>query len=113
MSFVSFFNIWVSYGLQEFVTDYGTRKSVSLQQRNQYQDNAYKDYVNRVAEETISIDKEVMPVLDNDTGRALDNFIGLYQQTLKEKFGTERLTNDELESERISYTRDKEGDTLN
>jgi hypothetical protein len=30
MSFVSFFNIWMSYGLQEFVTEYGTRKSVSL-----------------------------------------------------------------------------------
>jgi len=79
MSFVSFFNIWVSYGMQEFVTDYGTRKSVSLQQRNQYQNNAYKDYVSRVAEETHSIDKEVMPVLDNDTGKALDRFIGLYQ----------------------------------
>ena len=30
MSFVSFTNIWVSYGLQEAVTEIGSRKSISL-----------------------------------------------------------------------------------
>ena len=45
MSFISFANIWVSYGLQEFVTEFGSRKSVSLQQRNEYHQGAYKTYI--------------------------------------------------------------------
>lgn len=45
MSFFSFFNIWVSYGLQEFVTEYGSRKSLSLAARNEYHTNAYKSYL--------------------------------------------------------------------
>jgi len=32
MSFFSFFNIWASYGLQEFVTEYGSRNHFPLQQ---------------------------------------------------------------------------------
>lgn len=48
MSFVSFFNIWASYGLQEFVTEYGSRKSLSLQARNEYHTNAYKSYLNNL-----------------------------------------------------------------
>ena len=30
VSFLSFFNIFLSFGLQEFVTNYGTRKSITL-----------------------------------------------------------------------------------
>lgn len=47
MSFFSFFNIWVSYGIQEFVTEYGSRKNVSLTSRNEYHMNAYKAYVKK------------------------------------------------------------------
>lgn len=36
MSCVSFFNIWLSYSLQEFVTEYGSRKSISMSSRNEY-----------------------------------------------------------------------------
>lgn len=56
MSCVSFFNIWLSYSLQEFVIDYGSRKSISLSQRNEYHAGAYAYYVNKISEETIEID---------------------------------------------------------
>jgi len=56
MSFVSFFNIWLSYSLQEFVTEYGARKSLSVSQRNEYHQNAYKTYVERIAKETLTVD---------------------------------------------------------
>jgi uncharacterized membrane protein len=36
MSAVSFFNIWASYALQEFVTEYGSRKSISVSSRREY-----------------------------------------------------------------------------
>jgi hypothetical protein len=60
--------------------------------RQEYQNNAYKHYVDRVENETKSIDHEVMPMLDNDTGAALDNFIEIYSKNLKEKFATDGLT---------------------
>jgi len=37
-----------------------------------------------------------MPMLDNDTGAALDNFINIYQQNLKEKYGTDGLSTETL-----------------
>ena len=52
MSSVSFFNIWLSYSLQEQVIEMASRKSISVQSRNEYQEGAYKAYINRVAEET-------------------------------------------------------------
>jgi hypothetical protein len=103
MSFVSFFNIRLSYGLQEFVSDYGTRKSVSMTARQEYQNNAYKHYVDRIENETKSIDHEVMPMLDNDTGAALDNFIDVYTKNLKEKYGTDGLTVEMLTKEKNDF----------
>jgi hypothetical protein len=50
MSFIVFFNFWASYNLQDFVVEYGSRKQVSLQQRNEYHTNAYKAYVDHKAD---------------------------------------------------------------
>jgi len=74
MSFVSFTNIWISYGLQEAVTEIGSRKSISLQARNEYHQGAYKHYIERVATETKSIDNKVMPTMTNEKGRMLSEF---------------------------------------
>lgn len=49
MSCVSAFNIFASYGIQDFVTDYGSRKSLSLAARNEYHLNAHKAYIEKVA----------------------------------------------------------------
>ena len=48
MSFVSFFNIWLSFSIQEFIGEYGSRKSLSLTARNAYHQEAYKAYVERI-----------------------------------------------------------------
>ena len=48
MSSASFFNIWLSFSLQEFVTEYGSKKSISVSQRNEYHQNAYKAYVEKI-----------------------------------------------------------------
>ena len=73
MSFVSATNIWISYGLQEAVTEMGSRKSVSLQSRNEYHKGAYQHYIERVASETRSLDTQIMPVMNNE-GNALIEF---------------------------------------
>lgn len=56
MSAMSFFNIWMSFSIQEFISDYGSRKSLSLTQRNAYHQDAYKSYVSRIQEETYALD---------------------------------------------------------
>jgi hypothetical protein len=67
MSFVSFFNIWISYAIQDFVTDYGVKKSVSLQARNEYHENYYKAYLEQMSEKIDPIDKKlrVEPIFHN------------------------------------------------
>lgn len=92
MSCVSFFNIWLSYSLQEFVMDYGSRKSMSLAQRNEYHENAYNYYVDRVTTETRIMDGNAEPMLLNETGRALDHFFTTYQDYLKSRFGTQEMS---------------------
>ena len=82
MSFVSFSNIWVSYGLQEAVTEIGSRKSISMQSRNEYHQGAYKHYIERLANETKSIDSKVMPAMTNETGKVLKEFIDSYTTIL-------------------------------
>lgn len=46
MSLFSFFNIWISYGLQDFITDYGVRKNISVTSRNEINTSAYRAYLN-------------------------------------------------------------------
>lgn len=45
ISFLTFTQVWISYGLQEFVTERGSRKSIAVQARNEYHSGAYKAYV--------------------------------------------------------------------
>jgi hypothetical protein len=63
MSFVSFFNIWLSFSLQEYITEYGTRKSLAVTQRNAYHEEAYKNYVQRIQNETYTLDNAGSPVM--------------------------------------------------
>jgi len=88
MSSVSFFNIWLSYSLQEQVIEMASRKSISVQSRNEYQEGAYKAYINRVAEETTILDKNVEPRFENDSGKALAKFTDDYIRLTQERFGT-------------------------
>ena len=80
MSFASFFNVWISYAVQDFVTDYGVKKSVSLQQRNEYHQNYYKAYLENRTEVADPIDKQliVQPILDNSQARSINDFIEKY-----------------------------------
>lgn len=76
MSFFSSFNIFVSYGIQEFVTEYGSRKSVTLASRNEYHSNALKAYYDRLQTNVRPLDNRVDAVLHNNSAIALNEFIG-------------------------------------
>ena len=47
VSGISVINIWISYGIQEFVTQHGTTKSLQTAARNEYHTNAFKHYIER------------------------------------------------------------------
>ena len=101
MSFFSFFNIWASYGLQEFVTEYGSRKSLSLASRNEYHTNAYKSYLEGLENTIRPIDDRVRPALHNSQAQALDEFIANFEEYLNEKYGTRSLDKDEVVPEML------------
>ena len=92
MSLVSGTNIWISYGLQEAVTEFGSRKSISLQQRSEYHDGAYKTYIERLANDTHAIDSKVLPSLSNETGKVLSEFRINYISKLQQVYGTEDMS---------------------
>ena len=56
VSGISFFNIWVSYGLQEFVTQHGTTKGIQTAARAEYHNNAYRAYLERAVDGVQEID---------------------------------------------------------
>lgn len=74
MSFFGFFNVWISYGIQEFVTEYGSRKSLSLAARNEYHTNAYKSYLEGLETSVRPLDDKITPVLHNSQAQALNEF---------------------------------------
>jgi len=51
-----------------------------------------------------------MPMLDNDTGAALDTFINNYQKNLREKFGCEGLSAEAIAAEKNDYDMGKISD---
>lgn len=104
MSSISFFNIWLSYSLQEFVLDYGSRKSLSIAQRNEYHENAYNYYVDRVTQETKLLDAEAEPILLNETGRALDHFLTCYREFLQTKYETSNMSAQDILDEFSVYS---------
>jgi hypothetical protein len=96
MSFASFFNIWLSYGLQEFVTEYGSRKSLSLAARNEYHTTAYKNYLAGLETSVRSVDEKVRPTLHNLQAQALEEFRVNLSDYLYERFGTREVEKDQL-----------------
>lgn len=104
MSCISFFNIWLSYSLQEFVLDYGSRKSLSIAQRNEYHENAYNYYVDRVTQETKLFDQTAEPVLVNETGRAIDYFLKCYKEYMQNKYETQAMSAQEVVDELSIYS---------
>lgn len=88
MSCFSATNIWVSTSLQEFTTDYGSRKAVSLTQRNKYHTDAYTAYVDKVSYQTKSLDYNISAALYNDKSRAFEELVGEIQTHMKTYYGT-------------------------
>lgn len=97
MSFVSFFNIWISYAIQDFVTDYGVRKSVSLQQRNEYHGNFYKAYLDNRVDNVKPIENKlkVQPIFNNSQAQSLFEFVEKYDEFLVQKYRTDLPENKE------------------
>lgn len=91
MSFFSFFNIWISNGLQHFMSDYTVRKSISLSQRNEHYTTAYKAYYETVQDRVDPIDSElkVQPIIKNSQAESLNQFIENYQNYLKAKYAVQ------------------------
>lgn len=101
MSFFGFFNVWISYGIQEFVTEYGSRKSLSLAARNEYHTNAYKTYVEGLETSVRPLDDKIRPVLHNSQAQALEDFNNNLQSYLVDRFGTRDLSKDQIMPEII------------
>jgi hypothetical protein len=101
MSFFGFFNVWISYGIQEFVTEYGSRKSLSLAARNEYHTNAYKTYVEGLETSVRPLDDKIRPVLHNSQAQALEEFNNNLQSYLVDRFGTRDLSKDQIMPEII------------
>ncbi len=88
--------MWISYGIQEFVTEYGSRKSLSLAARNEYHTNAYKSYLEGLETSVRPLDDKIKPVLHNSQAQALDEFYNNFQNYLYERFGTRDLSKDAM-----------------
>ncbi len=96
MSFFSFFNIWVSYGLQEFVTEYGSKKNLSMAARNEYHTNAYKSYLQGLENTVKPLDQKIRPVLHNSQATALNDFIANFEEYLHDRYGTAEVSKDQI-----------------
>ena len=96
MSFFSFFNIWVSYGLQEFVTEYGSKKNLSMTARNEYHTNAYKSYLQGLENTVKPLDQKIRPVLHNSQATALNDFIANFEEYLHDRYGTAEVSKDQI-----------------
>ena len=55
--------------------------------------------MDRIQAETESIDDVVMPMLDNDTGCALDRFITIFEERTHDRFGTYTMNKEEIDKE--------------
>ena len=97
MSFISFFNIWVSNALQDFITDYGVRKNVATAQRAEHNKTAYQAYMDKVQDQVDYIDKEltVQPIMKNSQAESLDEFIESYVQYNNSTNNTAKFTSGE------------------
>lgn len=70
------------------MTEYGSRKSLSIASRNEYHSNAYRAYLQTLTTTVKPLDYEVEPVLNDQQTSAFNSFIDNYSTYLKEEFGT-------------------------
>lgn len=98
VSGISFFNIWVSYGLQEFVTQHGTTKGLQTAARSEYHTNAYKSYLERQQEQIQLIDRSgvAQPVLRNSQSESMDLFVQDLERSLHRPYNSGKLVYDEI-----------------
>ena len=77
VSGISFFNIWVSYGLQEFVTQHGTTSGIQTAARNEYHSNAYQAYLKKAVDGVELIDKSgvAAPIMRNSASESMNTFM--------------------------------------
>lgn len=87
MSFIAFFNIWVSNALQDFISDYGVRKNITVSQRTEHNKSAYTSYYSKVQKKVDYIDKElkVQPIMKNSQIESLNEFIENFVLSMKMK----------------------------
>ena len=60
----------------------GSKMSLSAQASQQYQTGAYRAYIDKVANETRSLDTKVMPYMTKETGQAHNQFFETYKKML-------------------------------
>ena len=79
------------------MTEYGSRKSLSLTARNEYHTNAFKNYVNKLETTVRPVDQgSSIATLNNQQAQGLDEFINGYHNFIVDRFGTRELTKDEV-----------------
>jgi len=100
VSGVSFFNIWISYGLQDFVTTKSTTQGQQTAARQEYHTNAFKHYIHRLETKNSMVDDGVM---------AYDNASPVLKNSQSEAFN-EMIASMEVQAQRTynSFTLDKE-----
>lgn len=59
-----------------------------MSSRQEYHENAYKHYIDRVQDETYALDEFASPLLQNDMGQALETFADTYTEILQDRFQT-------------------------
>jgi len=75
VSGISVFNIWVSYGIQEFVTQHGSTRGKSQAAREEYHVAAYKNYLERAQNQASAFHSGADPILRNSQSESMDIFI--------------------------------------
>lgn len=75
ISGISMFNIWVSYGIQEYVTQHGTTKGLQNAAREEYHNNAYKTYLERTQQQVNLLHDGANPILKASQSESMNDFI--------------------------------------
>ena len=96
VSGISFANIWISYGLQEFVTQHGSTKGLQGASREEYHRNAYKHYIERAQENITNIDYDAQPVMRNSQTESMEIFISDLESKMKNHYQSQNLNKDEV-----------------
>ncbi len=102
MSGISFFNIWVSYGLQDFVTTKSTTQGQQTAARQEYHTNAFKHYIHRLETKTRMVDDGVTaydnatPVVKNSQSEAFNEMISSMEQQAQTAYDSSRLDRERI-----------------